>query len=223
MMKKLAMLVALLAMTGIANADPVSCSQPSAPNVLLNSFSCSLGGLTFDNFSAINGGGVSTPQINILMTSHVGSNGTIYLDFNPNLVAAPGQVVDLLFSFQVTGGIDQIDLSVGGVPGTGIISEIACSAQPNGTLCPQGTFLGAATAGSQQATQYSALFPSTSPVYITKDINLYSPDANTYGHLSWFEQSFHTSFSQVPEPASLILCSSGFLAIAGIVRRRMLK
>jgi hypothetical protein len=77
--------------------------------------------------------------------------------------------------FEVTGGVSQLDLALGGTDAT--VTERACSTSPIPTtgpaafLCPTGQ-LGAVSdfSNDPSAPVFSLPFASTSPIYIFKDI-----------------------------------------------------
>ncbi len=218
-MKRLFLLVLMaLVIAGTAFADTIpTCTGSGTPNVLSGDFSCTLGGLTFSDFKAVDNANTPTPVVNLFMTAVEGADGTVNLFFNPNLTAAAGSVADILFYFTVTGGITQIDLSVGGSHAT--INETACASQftLGSTSCSAEDLLANIHAGSGQ-TATSSLFDPTSPVYIAKDINLNNTEGTTDNVLSEFNQSFTPP---VPEPASLVLLGSGLLTLGSLVRRKI--
>jgi hypothetical protein len=191
-----------------AKADP-ACTNASIVIGAGAISSCSFGGLTFSNFAAVNAGAVPSPLV-IAVTFTTDASGNILVSFNPNLTSP---VQDLWFFFTVSGGINAIDLAVGGLNAT--INETACSVliPLNSGICPSANIL----ANINATTGNTAIgnFPggtAVSPVFIFKDINV-----QTGGSLTNFQQSFHP----VPEPGTLALFGSGLLSIAGLIRRKL--
>jgi hypothetical protein len=129
--------------------------------------------------------------------------------------------------FEVTGGVTQLDLSVGGTDAT--VTERACSTPipttgPTAFLCPTSQ-LGTVSdfSNDPNAPVFSLPFASTSPIYIYKDIETGSglPGSGIgTGQLSELDQSFE--ISSVPEPVSMVLLGSGLLGL-GLLRRRARK
>jgi len=213
-MKRFVLLIVLVVAFGaVASAIDV-CGTNPGQNVLVGNYSCTLGGLTFDNFSVVPNWTPPPPLVvNIMGTSNV-TNSVVYLNFNPNMVTPPDPM-DMWFMFRVVGGVNQVDLQVGGT-GASIDETICDSAglDPNGGCL--GTELANLSLSSGQPRQWVYLFQDhsyTSPIWVFKDIYV----TGTSGHLTQFSESFH-----VPEPLTLTLIGSGLLGF-GLLRRRLKK
>ena len=228
-MRKLATLaLAVISTTGALIAAPISCSSGNPQDVLtLNSAGgCTFGGLTFNNFQVVPAAGNPNPEVDLV--SAVFTDNVVNLQFNPNMSAPPsGGNQDIHFFFTVSGGVDQVDLSVGGVNAT--IAELVCkSAIPttSPSCAPANTLsnIVAYSAGPNSAT--STAFAPAGLIYVYKDIGV-SPNSpsGAGGALTNFNQSFHVNgnfgpLGDVPEPFTSALFGSG-LAALGIFRRKL--
>jgi len=215
---------ALLSLTA-ANASPITCpsgiGSVSVGDPASLSFTC--GTLTFSNFMVVNPNGDAIGTVDINGATYDSVTGDVSLNLNPNLEASQ----DEGFMFEVTGGVEQLNLAVGGADAT--VGERACSTPiptsgPTAFLCPT-TQLGFVSdySNDPSAPVFSLPFASTSPIYIFKDIETGagSPGSATgTGQLSELDQSFEVS--SVPEPVSLVLLGSGLLGL-GLLRRRVRK
>ena len=216
----LGVLVGLASFAAISSAAVVNCGSfspldiidaaPGTPSAI--TFAC--GGLSFSNFNAVDAGNAAGLPLNLVSATFDTNTGIVLLSFNPNLQSL-GQ--DFWLYFQVTGGVNQLDLTNGGTLNTSI-QETACSTaiDTNGNICTGGSanLLGNTplVAGGQQATVFSSVFPVTSPIYIFKDIST-GHEGDT--HMTSFSQSFHV----IPEPMTLSMMGIGLLGL-GLMRRR---
>jgi hypothetical protein len=174
--------------------------------------------LTFSNFEVVNPNGDAIGSVDINTSTYDSVTGDVSLNLNPNL----GSGQDEGFSFEVVGGVTQLDLSLGGTDAT--VTERACSTPiptsgPSAFLCP-GTQLGSVSdfSNDPNAPVFSLPFASTSPIYIYKDIETGAGTPAGSGQLSELDQSFEVS--SIPEPVSLVLLGSGLLGL-GLLRRRV--
>src|ERR1022692_1447866 len=123
MNKFLVLLAFSLLSLSVASASPLPCTiSTGVDNPVTSSTVIMCGGLTFDNFQVLHPTGGAAGTIDILVGSDFDSvTGASNLNFNPNLGANQGEQ----FLFQVSGGIDQIEMSVGGINAT--VTELACA------------------------------------------------------------------------------------------------
>ena len=127
--------LALFSLT-VASASPITCSANGSVTVGdPNSFSFTCGQLTFSNFEVVDPNGDAIGTVDINGGTYDSATGAVDLNLNPNLQASQ----DEGFLFEVTGGVTQLDLSVGGNDAT--VTERACSTPiptsgPSAFLCP---------------------------------------------------------------------------------------
>jgi len=221
MKKLLALLVLTLVSVGLASASLISCTTSGSITIGGISPAVTCGTLTFDNFALVSGTGPSNvARVDIIGAQYDSVTGAVDLQLNPNMAAS--QYGGLMF--EVTGGVAQLDLAVGGNDAT--VSERACSSPipttgPSAFLCPTGTMLGQVSDFSNDsgAPVFSSSFSVTSPIYVFKDILTGPGNTSGSGILTSLTQSFEITSATVPEPIGLVLLGSGLLGL-GLLGRR---
>jgi hypothetical protein len=226
-MKRKILSVAFMALTGmmlssVASASTVDCSTVNDVTTLTGANNCSVTGasLMFSNFAVSESSGLTSGTVGIgnAVAGTGVFGGEVVLAFQLGGLTWSGATGfgDILMFYEVTPAISGVDLSLQATPavpgGQMTITEVACDQAFKGTSC-NGTTLAnfSVTSGGQSASN-SAIFPTTGPVFIKKDIQFNG--ATT----SEFENS-----QLIPEPMSLSLMGAGLLGLGIFGRRRFSK
>ena len=190
-----------------------TCTDPTVigKDVSTSGFACSLGGLTFSNFSV---NGVPAPPGTTIFLSGASTSSTetdlsfqLATPWNGTTVTA----ADTTLIYTVTGPDDMVGVNNVQSGGAGVvIQEIVCSAMFVNNACPSGDTL----ANFSNPPTGSGSFSAQSTIYILKDISQNGPNAS----ISNFTNSVETS--AVPEPASLSMMGLGLLGLGMIGRRK---
>lgn len=208
-MKKILPCLAILAAVSFSGSVAKAATACSVgANVLTAGFSCSVGGLTFSNFTSTNDNsslGITIQTVNsdgFTLSPNLPTNG------NPSLN-------DINLQFKVAGGVTGVGLSLNGVS-SAFVTERVCDANgfgaPGSGICADGNTLAFLTAFGGGLPK-SVTFATADPIWIFKDIN------DGGAALSEVTQVY-TSSSTVPEPMTLSMMGVGLLGLSLISRRR---
>lgn len=217
-MKKTLLLIPLIFGLG-SSAWATACASGTLASYETTGFSCSVGDLTFSDFSyiPIASGGASAPDASgVAVTPVIGpSDGLL---FTAAWLVGVNQTEDSSISYDVSttnpGGIEDLELIlVGGAVGTGIASAAETSVAPAESL-----FTGVGS-GTNVLTD-SATFPPVGSLSLTKDIGVSGGTAGA-AHVSGVTNLFSEGTSStVPEPSLLILCT-GLMGLVPVARRKL--
>ena len=219
---KRALLLAALVMglCSLAEAGPVpavACSTSTLSTYLTAGFSCTIGSLSFSDFTYSNasfGGATAVPSAGITVTPLTGTEEGF--QFEAPWSASADQGVDSAIGYTVTatsGTINDLVLSMAGfsvTPG-GNVSVAETSATPLLSLLVFDN-----QTGVQAVDTITGL--SVTSLTLVKDIAL-SGNTGT-ATLSIVDNKFSTT--NTPEPASILLFGAGLIAIGDYFRRRQL-
>lgn len=221
-MRKIIALLFVLALATTAFGATL-CTDPSIVGVAVVTtpgFTCSLGSLTFSNFTA-SAFGLGIPAIIGLAPGPVDggimtgvSGDWASLVFNTNFNSAPYAFRDITFSYQVTGPVGAISGWMGGFGTRSIVESICTDSSCLNHVADLLTIVDVPH-GFNIVADSAALSPGgLATYYVQKDISLYG-SLTSRVTMSEFAQGFQI----VPEPATFVLIGTGLLGL-GLMRRR---
>lgn len=220
-MKKMLLLTLSIFVATAVAASASTCTSDPLSTYDAAGFSCTLGDLTFSDFTYV--GALAPPDSGVEVTpvsATIGSVSETGLEFTAPWLVGPGGTEDSSITFNVgttnPGGITDIYLNVvGGATGSGVASV----AETTNTTPPQSLFTEFAS-GVTISTD-TATFAPVGSLTVYKDIGLVGGSGMSGAHISDVYNLFSEGTSMVPEPSLTLLCLCA-LGIVPLARRRFI-
>jgi hypothetical protein len=196
-----------------AGAVPaVTCSMGTLTTYLASGFSCTIGSLTFGNFSyssAAFGGATAVPSDGVTVTPLTGTEEGFQFEAPWSVSAAQGEDSAITYTVTTSGTITDLVLSMAGyaVTNGGDVAVGETTETPPLSLLVFDNLM-----GTQATDSITGL--SLTSLSVVKDIAL--AGNNGVATLSIVDNKFSTT----PEPASILFFGAGLVGVAGYFRRR---